>query len=338
MGDIADWSSSVVVQSGTVTISGTATVQISGTPTVSISGTPTVNVGNTPAVTISSGTVTANISGTPNINIQSQSVNLNTQQPMTALASLSFPANGRTTQTTAAVATGTHAIALENAAIAALTNLVVKGHTTGVQYFPFPANGGASLPAVTLFQSVQLVIPVDSTQDAQFDVSGTNPSASNAVAIRVTQILDTQAVWVQSDQGMPVYVSGLAGVNPPSTLGLLQMPQPYDVTGLSAPAAGSQATVTLAASGSGQAYRCHSLIASIEAGVATAAGTDVELLDGVTIKIQVELGFVATVGAIDRFSAQGLAYLGTVNTSMGFKFANANGSDAQRVNIGAYLL
>lgn len=63
--DIADWSSSVVVQSGTVSITGIATVTISGTPAVSISGTPTVNVGNTPAVTINSGTV--NIGNTPTV-------------------------------------------------------------------------------------------------------------------------------------------------------------------------------------------------------------------------------------------------------------------------------
>lgn len=63
--DIADWSSSVVVQSGTVTISGTATVTISGTPTVAISGTPTVTIGNTPAVTVNSGTI--NIGNTPTV-------------------------------------------------------------------------------------------------------------------------------------------------------------------------------------------------------------------------------------------------------------------------------
>jgi hypothetical protein len=91
--DVADWTSSVVIQSGSVSIVGTATVTISGTANVAITGTPTVilgagtasvgsvsainstvtvagtiNIGNTPAVTIS-GTPTVNIGNSPTVSI-----------------------------------------------------------------------------------------------------------------------------------------------------------------------------------------------------------------------------------------------------------------------------
>lgn len=87
--DIQDWTTSVVVQGGSVSITGIATVSISGTPTVAISGTPSVNIANTPAVTINSGSVTATISGTPNINIASSGVTLTVSISGTPAVSIS---------------------------------------------------------------------------------------------------------------------------------------------------------------------------------------------------------------------------------------------------------
>ena len=57
--DLADWTISVNVAAGTVTIGNTPAVTISGTPTVSITG--TVSIAG--SVSISSGTVTATVSG-----------------------------------------------------------------------------------------------------------------------------------------------------------------------------------------------------------------------------------------------------------------------------------
>lgn len=87
--DVADWTQSVNVAGGSVSITGTATVQITGTPTVSISGTPSVNIANTPAVTINSGSVTATISGTPNVNLQSSSITLNVSVSNTPAVTIS---------------------------------------------------------------------------------------------------------------------------------------------------------------------------------------------------------------------------------------------------------
>ena len=124
--DIADWSSSVVVQSGSVSISGTATVTISGTPqvsfapgqsvsiagtaTVTISGTPSVTISGTPTVILGSGTASigsisaigstvtvagtinigntpaVTISGTPTVNIGAGSVSI-TGQPVVNIQS-----------------------------------------------------------------------------------------------------------------------------------------------------------------------------------------------------------------------------------------------------------
>lgn len=325
--DVADWTSSVVIQSGSVTISGTATVQITGTPTVQVTGTPTVNVGNTPAVTISSGTVTATISGSPNVNILSQSVTVNVNQPQTKLADLAFP-NGVSTQTTAAVPAGTHSLGMwVDRTSPALTITQVKGHASGNIYYP-PATANA--PQISPGNGVE--IPIDSTQDTTYDVTAT---AGGATTVHVTAYLDTSVVYVANQPITPLYVAP-APYQLQNQGGLFSLPQAYDVTGFSAPASGSQATVTLAAT-AGKFYRATYLAAAVQAGAATAFAVDFELLDGVTILMQDQLGVPATVGSLARYNQSGLAYKGSVNTSMTLKFGNANANDTQRVDIAAYL-
>lgn len=337
--DLADYSQAVQVLGGSVSITGTATVQITGTPTVSISGTPTVNVGNTPSVTISSGSVTATISGTPSINIQSQSVTVNVNQPQTALANLSFPAGIRSTQTSAAVPAGTHSLALENSGVARLNNVVVAGHTTGVVYWPLPftRNLFAATPTFDLTQTENVVVPIDSTQDTTFDVTATNTSGVSAVALRVTAILDTQTVYVQNNPGAPVYVAGLHGFNPGALYAVETVPAAYDVTGTSAPAGGSQATVTLAASASGLHYTANTLSASSGQGANTAQQADTTLQDGVTALMTLTLFLLAGVGNNVAWIETRLAYKGTNNTAMTWGFGAGTTSVTQRVNIGAYL-
>lgn len=117
--DVADWTSSVVIQSGSVNITGIASVSITGQPvnvgitgantvilgagtasvgsisaigsTVTVAG--TINIGNVPAVTINSGSVTATISGTPNVNIASQTGNLNVVFPSAQAVTISGTPN-----------------------------------------------------------------------------------------------------------------------------------------------------------------------------------------------------------------------------------------------------
>lgn len=373
--DVADWTTAVNVTGGTVTISGIATVTISGTPSVnvantpsvSISGTPIVNIGNTPSVTISgtptvilgagtasigsisaigstvtvagtinigntpsvtiSGTPNVNISsgsvaisGTPNINIQSQSVNLNVQSPQTALADLVFPA-GQSTQTTAAVPAGTHALMLINTGsfgTGDLLAMLVIGHTTLTIYEPADTSMGGS----TLQGTGIVVVPVVSVTDTQFNVSGTNNSGAN-LTIKVIAILDTEAVWVQNTRLTPVFTRGISA--------------PYDATGTNSPGAGTQATVTLAASPN-NSWSCHTLSGSQNANAAAGGLTDVTLSDGATVKFKHMISTTAVVGSGAGVFLTGLAYKGTLNTAMTLACVGAIASNFQRVNIGAHLV
>ena len=78
--DIADWSSSVVVQSGSVTINGTASVSVANTPQVTIAAGQSIAIAGTPTVYIAAAQ-TIGISGTAQVNIASQTGNLNVVFP-----------------------------------------------------------------------------------------------------------------------------------------------------------------------------------------------------------------------------------------------------------------
>lgn len=202
----------------TATSAQTTTVIISGTPLVSITGTPNVNIANTPSVTISSGTVS--ISGTPNINIQSQSVNLNVQQPQTALADLTFAANSTgTTQTTGSVPSGTHAVALLGDTAAGLTAATLKGHQSGRQYWPKNTVLAPGINGGTLHHSQLVMIPVDSVHDTTYDLKGTNNPNPNPLTVKVAAVLDTQSVEVTNTGINPIFVADatLDGYPPLST-------------------------------------------------------------------------------------------------------------------------
>lgn len=111
----------------------------------------------------------------------------------------------------------------------------------------------------------------------------------------------------------------------------------YDVSGFAAPAAGSGAVVTLAASAVGKRYTAQFVSGSIAATAATAAETDFLLQDGVNTIWQQVLGHQAAIGAGDHFEVSGLGYPGTVNTKMVLTVGGAVAGDFQRVGIGAYL-
>lgn len=113
-------------------------------------------------------------------------------------------------------------------------------------------------------------------------------------------------------------------------------PWPYDATGSSVPATGSQATVTLAAS-PGKAYTAHHLAASLISVAAVATAPSVELDDGATVLWKQWLGLSATAESEQHFEPVGLAYKGTAGNTMTLKFSAGLANIAQAVNIGAYL-
>lgn len=338
--DLADYSQAVNVVGGSVSISGTATVTISGTPTVSISGTPSVNIANTPSVVISSGTVS--IGNTPSINIQSQSVTVNVNQPMSALADLVFTVDA--TKTTGAVPAGTHALLLGLSAGGVQTGSVtVTGHTTGLIYFPDDNRVTSGFAYVGDF----LVFVVDSSHDTSYDVAIIGVPGGG-MTLKVAAILDTAAVTVSTRPTEPLYVinplnvavtvqgQGVAGGRGASSVALVTADAVYDVVGNSAPANGSNASVVLAAT-LGKAYTATDLDASLNQNSATASVQDATLKDGANVIWDQILGAPTAVGNGSHLEKQGAAYRGTVGNSMTFAFVSSSASTWERVNIGAYL-
>lgn len=211
--DVADFTSSVVIQSGTVTISGTASVSIVGTPTVSISGTPTVNVGNTPAVTINSGSVTATISGTPNINIQSQSVTVAVNLPWRAVGSKTTVSPGADSFTTSAVGTGaqTLQILIEGGSLTALTRIKVVGGTTGTVYEDQTAGVSISITGL-------VTLPIQPAADSTYTISWVSSSGSPTVAAFASDQIMGYPSLGQENEGASVPVV-LARDNPGGVAG-----------------------------------------------------------------------------------------------------------------------
>lgn len=110
----------------------------------------------------------------------------------------------------------------------------------------------------------------------------------------------------------------------------------YDLVATSTPAAGAQATVTLAAS-PGRAYRAAALDASIVANAATASNLGASLIDGAAALGSWYLGTTAAIGSTSHMEKSGCAYKGTINTAMIFRFSAGAAGNLQAVTIGAYL-
>lgn len=333
MSDLADWSQAVQVLGGSVSITGTATVQITGTPTVSISGTPSVNINNTPAVTISSGTVTATISGTPNINIQSQSVNIAVQQPQVLLGTFTVGPNTSAGVTnTFSVSTSCHAVGVvvtELIAGAALSRIVIKGHQTGTFYYQ------SIIPTQPF-----VIIPVMAVVDTSYDVTvGRSDSNAGNETVYVAQILDTLAAEVINPGDASIAV---ALTNSPSIVNngdngpLVVRFTAYDSTGVSAPAAASQASVVLAAT-PGKTYTAVHLAASSGNGGTAVQQAAAQLKDGTSLIYSMAVYLPGTTGANVSFNESGLAHKGTTGNSMTFQITAGTTGVSQTVNIGAYL-
>ncbi len=194
---------STVTVAGTINIGNTPAVTISGTPTVNIGNSPTVSVSGTVNVSITSGSVS--ITGTPNINILSQSVTVATNQPQVAMTDLSFTGTGAPqTVTTAAVPTGTHTLLFAISTSFPLNAVTVKGHTTGIIYWPSSLNFifGGTAPGWPNQQVI--AVPISSAQDSTYDVVATT---THATTVKVTAVLDTQTVVVTGSPFSPVYIA-----------------------------------------------------------------------------------------------------------------------------------
>lgn len=314
-----------------ITIAAAQQVNIGNTVTVA----GTINIGNVPSVTIASGTVS--IGNTAQINILSQSVNVATVQPQSQLTDLVFPANTvNALQTTDTVPTGTHSLQLSNVSPTNnVAQFIVKGHTTGVYYHPVeqPVNGVIEFGALKT-----LVVPIDPVQDAKYDVICTTSGFGTTTTVKVTAILDTEAVWVQNKPETPVFVVQTGSFRPSLTGGAPYQdlpPPPYDGQAVSAPATGVQATVTLAAF-SGQQWRASMLAASLVQGTGAASADDIQVLDGATVIWGVALGITAVAGDADHFDTSGVGIVGSVTTAMTFRFVVGFAGASERVSLGAY--
>ena len=328
---------STVTVAGTINIGNTPSVTISGTPTVNIGNTPSVTISGTPTVSISSGTVS--ISGTPNINILSQSVSVNVSQPQTALTDLSFVA-GTATKTTDAVPAGTHSLSLLWAPNAGETLNYVRGHTTGRNYWPANAQTPAFAQSF-VGGSVRFVVPINQALDSQYDV---NYTATGNVTMKNLAVLDTQVVDVRGSflEPVPIIVADAFNYGQPkggpgaSSRAWTTLPGDYDGVGNAQPAAGTIATVLLAAQ-PGKSWRCHHVSGSLDQTVAAANAHYLELFDGAALVDNWVIGNAAAASATDHFGLTDLAILGTVNTTMKVTFDAVNANSVQTVNIGAYL-
>lgn len=110
----------------------------------------------------------------------------------------------------------------------------------------------------------------------------------------------------------------------------------YDASGVSAPAAGTAASVILAA-GTGKAYRVAMLAASVEATTAAIAGSYVQVLDGAAVLFQYILFTQALIGQIAQLGPAPVAYKGSAGNSLTFKFTAAQVGALETVSVGAYL-
>lgn len=110
----------------------------------------------------------------------------------------------------------------------------------------------------------------------------------------------------------------------------------YDAAGTSTPVAGSQATITLAAT-PGKAWRAAFLAASIVANAATASNIAANLIDGATGIFSWYLGTTAAIGSTSHMEQQFVALKGTVGNAMIFRFNAGAAGNLEAVNIAAYL-
>jgi len=325
--DVADYTQAVNVTGGSVQITGTASVSIVGTPTVAISGTPTVNIGNTPSVNITSGSVTATISGTPNINITSQSVNLTTQTPWVARGTQVAVVGGSNFTTSAIPAGDTYmGIAVE---AASLNQLQVTGGTTGMLYFP----GGGAVPVTPYSIGGWIEFPINPALDATYRITYTSANGGGGFTIAA---FSAPLTGLPSLQGQGPMAASLAVVIASDQSRVSVRTSPVDLSGTSSPAAGTVASVVLAAVG-GRTYTCHSIDGTVAQSVAVSAAQELQLKDGATIVWQQWLVIPAVAFSFAHIEKSDLELKGTVGNSMTAAITNGVASVSETANIGAYF-
>lgn len=125
---------------------------------------------------------------------------------------------------------------------------------------------------------------------------------------------------------------------PPATVAqpLGVAPWDYDSFGNSAPAAGTAASVVLAAV-AGKSYHVHTLMASQEAGAATANGVFYNLKDGASSVVIHLLAVIAAIGSNAHMEMTGAAFKITQGNSVTWQAGSSVTSQVEVVTIGAYL-
>jgi hypothetical protein len=185
-------------------------------------------------------------------------------QPQTALPDLVFPV-GTTSRTTAAAPAGTHSLRLTFASNGnTLANFTIVGGATGAQYYPTIHSGVQFISSGDV-----LTVLIDSINDTTYMVNFTGHTSPQTV--KVTAILDSQAVEVQNHPANPLVV-----MTPRYGFyaqGQLQVEaQGYiDSQLISAPAIGSAASITFAAT-AGQKWVVVWGSATVEQTAAVATG------------------------------------------------------------------
>lgn len=230
----------------------------------------------------------------------------------------------------------------------------------------FTAVGGAGNMQAQLaeFSGADTSAPLDKTSSAQQPTTPTITVSNSSIdagqgdlvllgvswslfglfTLTFTDTFNNGAAVTHAGDGGAGGVSGIPAsfafaINPSGVSSALPMgsvPWDYDAQGTNAPAAGSAASVVLAAT-PGKIYRASSIDASIISVAAAAVAPAVEVLDGATVIWQQYLGLVATADAEQHIETAGRAIKGTTGNSLTLKFTSGTANIAQTVNLGAYL-
>jgi len=238
------------------------------------------------------------------------------------------------------------------------------GNSEAAPTFTCGAGGGTPMFAQLLeFSGVATASPVDKTSTAN-PIGPSSSTATNAsvdgtsgdlMASVTTWLLNSAATATFTDtynNGAAAVQTGNTGATsraqqtafsyalipaPTAILPFGVAPWPYDVMSVSAPATGTQATITLAANAT-KRYIAAALSGSVTSTTAVVSGArEFKLVDGSTAIFQRTLSTPAVAGQIAFCDLPGVAYAGSINSAMVLSLDTGVANISERVSLAAYL-
>lgn len=306
-------------------------IAVNALPAITIAAAQTVNIGNS----VSVGNVVS-------MNIAAQSVTVAVNQPATSLGTVTAGLGAVGVSSTFTLPTGTHSVVIMLAGLNT-PNPPAAGwaNPTALQVIGVQS-GNVYLSDTTGNPPPWLAFAIDSAVDTQIKVVLNGPTVGGAsieAQAFVGSALDTLATFVQNTYDTPLQMVEIGSFRKQgAVMSRTRLPTAgYDVTGFSAPAVGSQATVTLAAS-TGRQYQCDLFTATAYENAAQVLLVSVQLLDGATVIYQDVIGAASAQGNSGRGGfGPGGGYSGTPGNSMTAKFSALGANIVEAVNIGAFL-